>query len=168
MKPRVVRIRDLTPGQVQRMRALRRVSRMLDSAILLPGTTFRFGLDPILGLIPGLGDLVSPLFTIAILWQGNELRIPKIVQVRMVFNVAIDTLVGMVPLIGDLFDFAWKANDKNIVLLEGHAYEERTPAVGDWLFVMGMVLVLLAVAIVPVLLTGWLLSLVFGYLSSPA
>jgi hypothetical protein len=167
-KGRTVRIRQLTPGQVQRLQALRRVARMLDSAIPLPGTTFRFGLDPMLGLVPGLGDLVSPLFTIAILWQGNELRIPKVVQLRMVVNVAIDALVGMVPIVGDLFDFAWKANDKNIVLLEAHAFEERHAAVGDWLFVGVMILILLVVAVTPFVLAGWLLSALFGSASRTA
>ena len=60
--------------------------------------------------MPGLGDLVSPLFTIGILWQARELALPRIVQLRMIVNVAIDSLVGAVPLLGDLFDFAWKAN----------------------------------------------------------
>lgn len=139
---------------------------MLDSAIPLPGTTFRFGLDPLLGLIPGLGDLVSPLFTMAILWQGHDLQIPRVVQLRMVFNVAIDTLVGMVPLLGDLFDFAWKANDMNIVLLEAHAFEERSASAGDWLFVSAMILLLALVAVIPFVLVGWMLSAMFTYLGT--
>jgi hypothetical protein len=157
-RPPVIRLRQLTPGQEQRLEVIRRVSRMLDSAMVVPGTTWRFGLDPIVGLIPGLGDLVSPLFTIGVLWQARDLGLPRVVQLRMIANVAIDTLVGIVPIAGDLFDFAWKANDKNLVLLERHAYEERPPSRGDWLFVSAMVIVLLAIAIVPFLLLGWILN----------
>ena len=143
-----------------RLEVLRRMARLLDSAIPVPGTSFRFGLDPLLGLIPGLGDLVSPLFTMAVLWQGNDLGIPRVVLLRMVFNVAIDTLIGMVPLAGDLFDFAWKANDRNIALLELHAFERRRASIGDWLFVTVIVVLLAALALVPLVLAGWLLSLV--------
>ena len=137
---------------------LRHFSRLLDSAMVVPGTTFRFGLDPILGLIPGLGDLVSPLFTIGVLWQARDLGVPKVVQLRMIFNVAIDTLLGMVPLAGDLFDFAWKANDMNLALLERHASEEHRPSTGDWLFVAGMFLILAIIAVAPFFILGWLLS----------
>lgn len=156
----VTHIRQLTPGQTQRLEALRRISRLLDSQFLLPGTAFRFGLDPILGLIPGIGDLVSPLLTIGILWQGRDLALPHVVQLRMLFNVVIDTLLGAVPLFGDLFDFAWKANDMNLAMLEKYAYEERPASTGDWLFVVGLIVLLLVVAATPILLLGWLIGAV--------
>jgi hypothetical protein len=155
-KPRVTRIRPLTPGQRQRLDALRKVAQLLDSAFVVPGTSMRIGLDPIVGLIPGLGDLVSPLFTIGILWQARELGIPKVVQLRMIFNVAIDTVVGLMPVLGDLFDFAWKANDMNMTLLERHAQEEHSATPGDWLFVVTMVLLLIVIAAVPFVVLGWL------------
>ena len=154
----VTRIRQLSPGQEQRLAVLRRVSRLLDSAYQVPGTSYRFGLDPIVGLVPGIGDLISPLFTIALLWQSHDLSLPRVIQLRMLFNVAIDTVVGMVPLAGDLFDFAWKANDMNMALLERHAFEERSAAVGDWFFVIGLTAALLLVAAVPFLVMGWLLA----------
>jgi hypothetical protein len=108
------------------------------------------------GLVPGIGDLISPLFTIGILWQSVDLNIPRVVQLRMLMNVGIDALVGAVPLIGDLFDFAWKSNDMNYALLEQHALEERPPAPGDWVFVLVMIALVLAVAAVPFLLLVWL------------
>ena len=151
-------MRQLTPAQEQRLSALRQMSRLLDSAFVVPGTTYRVGLDPILGLVPGLGDLVSPLFTIALLWQGRDLGVPRVVQLRMMFNVAIDALLGAVPLVGDLFDFAWKANDMNLALLEQHAYEERGAAAGDWVFVSAMTVILVMLAIAPFLLLGWLFA----------
>jgi hypothetical protein len=161
-RPPVTRLRQLTPAQEKRLDVLRRVSGMLDSAMLVPGTNIRFGLDPILGLIPGLGDLVSPLFTIGILWQARDLSIPKVVQLRMIFNVAIDTLVGIVPVAGDLFDVAWKANDMNMALLERHAYEEHRASTRDWVFVSAMIALLVILAVVPFLLLGWVTSLVAG------
>ena len=156
----VTRIRQLTPGQEQRLQALRAAARLLDSAFEIPGTGYRFGLDPIVGLVPWVGDLFSPLFTIALLWQARDLSLPRVVQMRMLFNVGIDTLVGMVPIAGDLFDFAWKSNNMNMALLERHAYEEHRPSAGDWLFVAAAVIVLLLIAAAPVVLASWLLHLV--------
>jgi hypothetical protein len=154
--------RKKTPAQAARLEAIRRASHLLDSVARVPGTSIRFGLDPILGLIPGLGDLISPLFSIAVLWQSHDLRLPRVVQLRMLLNVAIDALVGAIPLVGDLFDFAWKANDMNLVLLERYAYEERPAGPGDWLFVTMVMLLMLATAIVPFLIAGWLIGLVAG------
>lgn len=141
---------------------LRRVARMLDSAVPVPGTSFRFGLDPILGLIPGVGDLVSPIFTLGILFQARDLGVPRIVQLRMIFNVAIDVLTGFIPLIGDLFDFAWKANNRNMALLERHMYEEHGPSRSDWAFVVACILLLVVIAAVPFLLLGSAITLVAG------
>ena len=162
MKGPVIRLRRLTPGQEQRLELLRRVARALDSAVPVPGTSFRFGLDPILGLIPGVGDLVSPLFALGILFHARALRVPRVVQLRMIFNVAIDVLTGFVPLVGDLFDFAWKANNRNMALLERHAYEEHEASTGDWAFVAVSVALLVVIAAVPFLLLGWAINLIAG------
>src|ERR1700704_2170371 len=156
----VVRLRSLTPAQERRLKALRHISELLDSAFVVPGTTYRVGLDPIIGLIPVIGDLASPLFTIVILWHGRDLGIPKVVQLRMIFNAAIDALVGAIPIAGDLFDFAWKSNQMNIALLEHHAYEEHPPSVGDWLFVVAMILLVVAIAAIPFVLAVWLIATV--------
>lgn len=138
------------------------MARLLDSAVPVPGTSFRFGLDPILGLVPGFGDIVSPLFTVGIIWQARDLGVPRVVMMRMIINVALDTLVGLVPILGDLFDFAWKSNNMNLALLEQHAYEERGPSAGDWSFVMMSIALLLVIAAVPFLLLGWMLNLISG------
>ena len=155
----VTRIRPLSAPQEQRLELLRRLSRLLDSALVVPGTSIRLGLDPILGLFPGLGDLVSPLFTIGVIWQARDLVIPRVVQLRMIVNTAIDTLIGMVPIAGDLFDVAWKANDMNMALLERHAREEHPPSAGDWLFVAGAIALLLLLAAAPFVLLGWVVDL---------
>ena len=157
-----VRLRPLTEGQQARLVALRRVAELLDSAFVLPGTTYRIGLDPIVGLVPWIGDLVSPLFTVVLLWQARDVRVPKIVLGRMMFNAAVDAIVGAVPFVGDLFDFGWKANQWNMALLERHAYEEHPASLGDWAFVLAMIAIVILLAAVPFLIAGWLISWAAG------
>ena len=156
----VVRLRSLTPAQERRLKALRHISELLDSAFVVPGTTYRIGLDPIIGLVPLIGDLASPLFTIGVLWQGRDFGIPKVVQLRMIFNAAIDGLVGAIPIAGDLFDFAWKSNQMNLALLERHAWEEHRASAGDWLFVVAMILLVVLIAAIPFILAAWLIATV--------
>jgi Domain of unknown function (DUF4112) len=151
-------MRQLSAAQERRLDVLRSASRLLDSAFVVPGTGYRVGLDPILGLLPGLGDLVSPLFTIGLIWQARDLGIPRVVQLRMIFNVAIDAVLGLVPVAGDLFDFAWKANDRNMALIERHAYEEHGGSASDWGFVVAMIAVLLLIAALPFVLLGWVVG----------
>jgi hypothetical protein len=139
-----------------RIETLRRLALLFDSAFRVPGTRFRFGLDPLLGLIPGLGELASPALSLLILWQGARLRVPKVVLVRMVLNALIDAGVGTIPVIGDIFDFAWKSNDMNLGLLERHARPGAVASAGDWLFVSVCVLVLVGLALLPLLVILWI------------
>jgi hypothetical protein len=157
-------MRPLTPGQAARLEGFRRIAQLLDSAIRVPGTSYRVGLDPILGLVPGFGDLVSPLFSIGMLWQAYNLGVPRVVQLRMLFNVAIDAVIGAVPVIGDLFDFAWKANVKNLALLERHAEQEHRATTGDWLFVSMLTIVVIALASLPFIVAAWILTAVGQFL----
>ena len=157
--------RSLTSRQAQRLVTLRKFAQLLDSALVVPGTRYRIGLDPILGLLPGVGDFVSPLFAIGILWQALDLGIPRVVQLRMIVNVAIDALLGAVPLVGDLFDFAWKANDMNMALLEHHAAYEHRASPGDWFFVAVSTLVIIAIAAVPFVIAAWMIVAVRQYFS---
>lgn len=162
--PRAARTQPLTTAQLARIEALRRVARFLDSAVTVPGTSYRVGLDPVLGLVPGLGDLISPIFGLGILWQAYDLGVPKIVQIRMLFNIAIDAIVGAVPLFGDLFDFVWKANLKNLALLERHSEQGYRASAGDWLFVVVLTLLVIAVAAIPFVVAGWALAAIGGRL----
>jgi Domain of unknown function (DUF4112) len=157
-----VRLRPLTQGQQARLVALRRVAELLDSAFVLPGTTYRIGLDPIIGLVPWVGDLVSPLFTVALLWQARDVRVPKVVQGRMIVNAAVDAIIGAIPFAGDLFDFGWKANQLNMALLERHAYEDHPAGFGDWVFVLTMIAIVILLAAVPFVIAGWLIAWVAG------
>jgi len=140
------------------LRALRKWSVLLDSAFRVPGTRVTFGLDPVLGLIPGLGDVTTPIFSALVLLHAVRLRIPRVVQLRMLLNAAIDFAVGFVPMLGDLFDLGWKANVRNLALLERHARPGTPPTPGDWVFVLLVIVVLFALAIVPILVAAWLLA----------
>ncbi len=136
--------------------SLRRLVALFDSAFRIPGTGIRFGIDPIVGLIPGLGDMASPVIAVLIIWQGTRLRVPKVVLARMALNAAIDAGVGAIPVVGDLFDFGWRSNDWNLALLERHARPGMRPSAADWLFVALCAIVLIALAMLPVLLVLWI------------
>ena len=116
------------PRQMERLRSL---SRLLDSAFTIPGTRYRFGLDPLIGLVPGLGDAVSAVFSGYIILQASWLGAPRSVVTRMIANVALDTVVGWIPVLGDLFDVAWKSNLKNMALLEGHLQQPAAARAGS-------------------------------------
>jgi hypothetical protein len=131
---------------------LRRWARMFDSAFRIPGTQIRFGIDPILGLVPGIGDLASPVLSLFMIWQGARLRVPKVVLARMVFNAIIDAISGVVPVFGDVFDFGWKATEWNMALLERHAMPGQRATSGDYVFVILCSVVLIAAALLPLLL----------------
>lgn len=138
--------------------ALRKWAVFLDSAFQVPGTRFRFGLDPIVGLLPGAGDLVTGFFSVMILLHSVRLRIPKVVIARMMVNIGLDLLTGAVPLLGDLFDAAFKANLRNLALLERHARPGVPPERSDYVFVGVCVAVLVLLAAVPLAIAWWVLS----------
>jgi Domain of unknown function (DUF4112) len=133
------------------LEAMRRWARIFDSAFRIPGTQITFGIDPLLGLFPGIGDLASPVFSLFLLWHGARLRVPKVVLARMVLNSLIDAGVGAIPVLGDLFDFAWKANGWNLALLEKHAMPGQRASSGDWLFVIVCCAVVVVAALLPLL-----------------
>ena len=140
------------------LEALRRWAVLLDSAFRVPGTNIRFGIDAIIGLVPGLGDLSAPAFAAVILITAWRMRVPAVVQARMVINAAIDMLLGLVPLLGDIVDIAWKANLRNLALLERHAKPGVPASRGDHVFVIVCVIVLVFLAGLPIFLLMWLLS----------
>ena len=148
----------LRESDARTLAALRKWSVLLDSAFRVPGTQMTFGLDPILGLIPGLGDLTTPLFAGLLLLHAVRMKIPRVVQLRMVMNAAIDLLIGIIPVVGDLFDFGWKANVKNLALRERYAHPGSKASAGEWLFVLLVLGLLVLIAVVPILTLAWLLS----------
>jgi hypothetical protein len=138
--------------------ALRRWAVILDSFFRVPGTNVRFGLDALIGLVPGLGDLVAPVFTVMLLGTGLKMRVPAVVQIRMVLNALIDMLLGLVPVAGDLADVFWKADLRNVALLERHANPGVLPTRGDYVFVIACIAAVILIAVVPLVLIVWLLS----------
>ncbi len=102
---------------LQRIERLDRLARILDSAITIPGTDVKVGIDPLLGLIPGIGDGIASLLSGVILYEAAKLGTPKHILVRMLGNIGADALIGAVPIFGDLFDFAFRANRRNLDLL---------------------------------------------------
>ncbi|WP_066382265.1 MULTISPECIES: DUF4112 domain-containing protein [unclassified Anabaena] len=102
------------------LKRLRLLSRLLDKVVAIPGTPIALGLDPILGLIPVGGDVLGIILSSYIVIEAARLGIPKKTLSKMVVNILIDTLVGAIPVLGDIFDFGWKANEYNLKLIEQH------------------------------------------------
>lgn len=141
----------------QRVERLQRLARLWDSAIRIPGTRVRVGLDPLVGLVPGLGDAAGALVAAYIVLEAVRFDVPGATLLRMLANVAIDALVGTVPVLGDIFDVAWRANLKNVALIEHHLADPHGArrASRVWIVVVITLLVLLALLGVA---AGWLVA----------
>lgn len=124
---------------------LRRLAWWLDEGIRVPGTRFRIGLDPVIGLVPGLGDSAGALLGVAIIAEASRRGVPRLTLVRMAANIVLDTALGSVPVGGDVFDAAWKANTRNLRLLERHSSVSLKPKRRDRLFIGVLVGLLLVV-----------------------
>jgi hypothetical protein len=128
------------------------LSRVLDDWFKIPGTSIRMGLDGIIGLVPGIGDILGGLASSLIIVAAWFRGVPYIALMRMVVNVGIEVLIGTVPLLGDAFDIAWKANRKNYALLTRHLHEPRRHTWRDWVFLGLIGVVLMAIFLTPILL----------------
>lgn len=113
---------ETTPGTdlTTSARNVRVLARLLDNAIPIPGTSWRIGLDPIVGLIPGVGDLISAVLSGYIILEAARAQVPTLTLAKMLGNVGVDTLFGAIPALGDVFDATWKSNTRNVALLERH------------------------------------------------
>jgi len=124
--------------QEKSRKRLGRLAWYLDSAIKIPGFDARIGLDGLIGLIPGAGDTIGALISSVVLSEAARLGAPKTVLLKMAFNIALDAVVGAVPVLGDLFDFVWKANQRNVQLLNDYLDNPRKTVVASRLFVWGL------------------------------
>ena len=115
-----------SPQDEARLKRVRLLSRLLDEQFRIPGTTYRVGLDGLLGLIPVVGDAVGALLSAYILYEAIRLGASSTVLLRMIANIGIDTVGGAIPIVGDIFDMAWKANKKNAALLHAYLASQRT------------------------------------------
>jgi hypothetical protein len=110
-------------NNIERLATLNRIrkfSRLMDSAIGIPGTKFRIGLDPIIGLVPGAGDLVDTAFSAYLIYLATRFNIPPKTLGKMIYNISLEAVIGSVPLVGDIFDAFYKSNMRNLALLEAH------------------------------------------------
>ena len=148
-----------TDSKLAKLQRLRKLSDLWDRSIGVPGTQFRVGLESLVGLLPVGGDFIGILMSTYILFQAIEFKLPVSVLVKMLFNIIIDGSVGSIPVLGDLFDTTWKANTKNVNLLEAHLREPIKSRQKDkwFLYILLAVLVIVLIGLISFLaLTIWL------------
>lgn len=151
---------DGHPGDTPALTRLRRLAWLMDRSIRLPGG-FRIGLDGLIGLIPGVGDLLAGGVASYILLQAARMQVPVSVLLRMGLNVAIDLALGAIPVFGDIFDFVFKANERNIRLLDTYTIEpQRTVVRSRWVMVavcvvVGLILAVAAFIVVKLVALLW-------------
>jgi hypothetical protein len=142
---------------VTRARNVRALARFLDSSISIPGTEWKIGFDAIVGVVPVVGDLIGGSLSAFIILEAARAEVPILTLARMLANIGIDTLVGAVPALGDVFDAAWKANMKNVALLERHL-EVSAPPAHEKRSVIGAA-ILAMIALVLIVAAGFALSI---------
>lgn len=160
---------EQTAGSVTIDESLERLAWLMDDLVRVPGLGWRFGLDALVGLIPGFGDTATSLASFYILASAVRYRVPKITLLRMGLNIGIDYLVGSLPLVGDLFDAWWKSNQKNIALLRKRATVSAKDApqgkLSDWLFVGLIIVLLVGMALAAAAVSIYLVVVIFQQLS---
>ncbi len=147
-----------TSAADERLRWVERIARLMDSQFRLPGTRFRFGLDPLLGLVPIVGDLSTTAVSVALLLTMLRHGASGAVVVRMALNILLDTVVGAIPILGNLFDFAYKSNERNVALLRRHYAEGRHSGSGKGLIALILIAFLALAGLVAwgsVVLLSW-------------
>lgn len=136
---------------------LNRLAWMLDDMFRIPGLNWRFGLDALIGLIPGVGDVVSACLSLLILFRAFQFKLPRIVMARMMLNSLLDVGIGSIPFVGDIFDFVWKSNDMNMKLFRQYAEQPERSTTHHWIFIG--VLIFLFVGALAAILVGMYLIL---------
>lgn len=131
---------------------------VMDEVVRVPGTKFRFGLDPLLGLIPGIGDTSSALVSAFALVQAVRVGVPKVLLMRMALNVLVNEVIGVVPVVGDAFSFWFKSNARNYEIIKTHRLGTSVAKKSDWVFVIGFLVVLVAVVCVGIAISLFALA----------
>jgi hypothetical protein len=137
----------------------------MDNLLRLPGTNLRFGLDPLIGLLPGLGDTSSAIISAFALVAAARRGVPKIFLVRMALNILINEAVGIIPVVGDAFSFWFKSNARNYELLKRQTATPRRSTKSDWIFVWLVLAALALILVVSLAISYWLLSILYHALS---
>ncbi len=147
--------------EVEIEEGLENLSRYLDGLFRIPGTGWRFGLDSIIGLVPNIGDTLTSFASFYILLAGVRYGVPKITLLRMAFNIGLDYVVGMIPFVGDAFDFFWKSNKQNMDLIRSRATGKDKGTKSDYLFVFGIIGLLILLLISSIIASGVILYYIF-------
>jgi hypothetical protein len=134
------------------------LAHILDDWFRIPGTSIRFGLDGIIGLVPGIGDILGGLASTIIVVAAWVRGVPYVTLARMVVNIGIEVLLGTIPLLGDAFDIAWKANRRNYALIVRTLEQRRRQTWRDWLFLLITGVILCAIFLAPIFLILWSLE----------
>jgi len=153
---------DRGTAQSDELATIRRGAQLLDAAIPIPGTSLRFGIDAVIGIVPGLGDAAGAVFASMILFKAFRLGAGTLLLLRMFANIAIDGLLGAVPLVGDWHDLVWKANLKNADLLERHLADPGTTARASGWFLAFLLGGVLGIAAASFLVALWVLRWLIG------
>ena len=166
-EPEILRPRSQRGADIFNNKNLDYLSHILDDFLRIPGTQIRFGFDGIVGLIPGIGDILGALASWIIILAAWLRGVPKITLARMLANVAIETIVGTVPIAGDIFDIAWKANRRNYALLERATEQPHRGTSRDWWFLILLALGMMALISIPLLFLAWLAGKFFALGAHP-
>lgn len=148
--------RPNAPAHLERLRSL---ARVLDNVFHVPGTSLRFGIDPILGFFPGAGDATTGAVAAYAIVVAQRHGAPAVVLARMAFNVLVDSLFGTIPFLGDAFDFGWKASTKNVALVEKYVRDPKPVQRSSKALVLGLLVVLALILIALFAATIWLLGI---------
>jgi hypothetical protein len=128
----------------------------------VPGTGRRVGVEPVLGLVPGAGDLISAAVGVWLILEATRFKLPAVVIARMALNTFVDLVVGLVPILGDLFDFAFKSNTRNVALFRRYAADPTASTREHTLVLIGAVVALVGIAWLFIAAVGWLFSIEIG------
>ena len=140
---------------------LQLLAKLMDSVFEIPGLRLRFGLDAILGLLPGFGDLATSLVSLYILREAHRRGVSRLTLTRMAFNILVDWLIGSIPLAGDAFDVYWKSNQRNVELLLQHEVTQAPglrKIIGDWFFLVLLITILVTVLAGSLIITFFIVS----------
>ncbi len=143
--PRVVRGELVNESEENARKRLEGLAWLFDNSILIPGLNIRVGLDAIIGLVPGIGDLISAGVSMYLMSEASKLGVSRAILIRMAGNVMIDTILGSIPFVGDLFDIGWKANTRNVRLLVEHFDQPRKVTYTSWLVIAVFFLILVMI-----------------------
>jgi hypothetical protein len=156
-------------NNIKQQRLLARLHRyawVLDNSIPVPGSKYRIGIDPIIGLVPGIGDAIGALLSMYIVVEGARSGLPRVILLRMGLNIAIELVLGTIPLFGNLFDMAWKANVRNVRLLERYGQTpQKSLASSTFMLaaiITALVLLMAAMVLIGILILAALVSAARG------